>query len=226
MSEVVRIRLEFEPARDTISVTNVFSTGASETFRVPEDALSSLFANRWTTGFMPVNGDGIVYVEEREGIRVAVVQRALKKDVKIHWNDYRNAGDHLVTTPWTYMVFRLAPSGIGYTRAKENLYIGTGPCLGANTPLYHAGAVVGNVYDVDRGYSSTNICWGNAAVAPNGVVTLASLVNLASDFYTQPFTNHVQHSLEPWKNFTKTEKLPTQSICTLGEAIRKVWDNR
>jgi hypothetical protein len=222
MKDPEKIKIEIEPAKDTILVE--MSKGqTNETFRITEDTFRNLFAGRYSTGYFSVSQDGPIYIEERDGSKVVAVQRGLRTDQKIRWDDHRRAVDVAVTTPWTYMVFKLKPSGAGYVREKEVLFIGSGPSLGAKTPLFD-GQFLGNVYTArPPRFDHSNICWGSAVISPNGIVALPSLTNIVSDFYSQTFTNHIERTTDRWLEFTKTQKPFGASIGTLDQVIAGMW---
>lgn len=222
MKNPEKIRIEIEPAKDTILVE--MNRGIEkETFRITEDTFRNLFAGRYNTGYFSVSQDGPIYIEERDGCKVVVIQRGLRVDQTIRWDDHRRAVDVKVTTPWTYMVFKLKPAGGGYIREKEVIFIGSGPSLGAKTQLFDA-QFLGNVYNArPPHFAASNICWGNAVIAPNGIVSLASLTNIANDFYSQTFTNHLERTTERWQQFNTTHKPHGNSIGTLDQIVAGMW---
>ena len=216
------INLEFDSDKNTISVkTKAKGDGLSESFRITEDTFSNLFAGRYCTGYLSVSQDGPVYIEEREGARVVIVQRGFRLNQPITW-----AGRSTnIASPWTFFGFKLAPANNGFTRSRECIAVSDGPCRGAVSQIYSA-EFMGNVY---RGglssvsTSNTNICWGNTAVAPGGVVSMASLTNIANDFFVQPFTSHLEPSLARWEEFAKTNTIPSPRWGTLNEMIEQLW---
>lgn len=218
-----KITISMDKTLDTIGV-ELISGNKKENFRITEDTFKSLFAGRSNTGFFSVSQDGPIYIEERDGSKVVVVQRALREKQIIRWDDHRTVREVEVTTPWTYMTFKLKPSGAGYVREKELLLLGTGPSLGAKTALYD-GQFLGNVYrHILPNIDYSNICWGSTAVAPGGNVSLSSLTNIVSDFYTQSFTNHIERTTDRWLEFTKTGRLPGNSVATLETVIKGMWE--
>lgn len=216
-----KIKIEIEPAKDTILV-EMDKGQEKETFRITEDTFRNLFAGRYNTGYLSVSQDGPVYIEERDGVKVVAVQRGLRTDQTIRWDDHRRPVNVNVTTPWTYMVFQLKPSGVGYTRQKEVIFTGTGPCLGGKTALHDA-RFLGNVYDAQPPFGGSNICWGNTGIAPGGIVSVASLTNIVNDFYTQTFTNHIERTTDRWLEFTRTGRLPGNQLFTLEQVITRMW---
>lgn len=221
MRDPESINIEFTANKETLLVT--MTKGPTvETFRITEDSLNNLFMNKYSTGYMQASQDGVIYLEERDGQKVVVIQRGLRKEQPIKWDDHITPITVPLTTPWTFMLFKLAPSGVGYTRQVEHLYVSSGPSLGALTPLYSA-EFLGNVWQIGR-RRDTNVCWGNTMVAPGGVVTIPSLVNIAGDFYNQQFTNHIERTLTRWSDFTETGRIPTESLGDLSSAIKKIWE--
>jgi len=216
-----KIKIEIEPARDTILI-EMDNGVEKETFRVSEDTFRNLFAGRYNTGYFSVSQDGPIYIEERDGNKVVVVQRGLRTDQTIRWTDHRATTEVKVTTPWTYMVFKLKPANGGYIREKEVIFVGSGPSLGAKTPLFDA-AFLGNVYQTRSPFVGSNICWGNTGVVPGGIVSLGSLTNIISDFYTQTFTNHLERTTDRWLQFTASNKPPGSSIYTLDQVVAAMW---
>lgn len=223
-----KIKLELDEARDTILVelleTKDNEKPVVQRFRISEDTFRNLFTGRYTTGFFFISGDGPIYIEEREGAKLVVVQRALRPDQTIRWLDHTGTHDVHVTTPWTYMVFLLRPTAGGYLREKEAIFVGSGPSLGEQTPLFNA-SFLGNVYSTNPPYNGTNICWGNTGIAPGGVVSLGSLTNIINDFYTQTFTNHLERTHERWDSFTMSGRVPTAAVGTLRHVIASMWGN-
>jgi hypothetical protein len=221
MKNPEKIKIEIEPAKDTILV-EMNKGPEKETFRISEDTFRNLFAGRYNTGYFSVSQDGPIYIEERDGVKVVAVQRGLRTDQTIRWDDHRRPVDVKVTTPWTYMIFQLKPSGGGYTRQKEVIFVGSGPSLGAKTPLFSA-QFLGNVYETRVPFAGSNICWGNTGVVPNGIVSLGSLTNIVNDFYTQTFTNHIERTTERWLQFTASNKPHGSSLYTLDQVIAGMW---
>lgn len=223
MKNPEKITIEIEPSKDTILV-QMTKQKEVETFRISEDTFRNLFVGRHSTGFFSVSQDGPIYIEERDGMKLVVVQRGLRKDQTIRWDDHRRVTEHKLTTPWTYMVFLLKPCDGGYTRQKETIFVGSGPSLGGATLLYDA-QFLGNVYRTVAPFDGSNICWGNTAVVPNGVVSLGSLTNIINDFYGQNFTNHIERTTDRWQQFTDSEKPHGASTFTLNQVISAMWGN-
>ena len=219
-----KIRLEFVKNQDSIGVELLSEErNVSEKFRISEDSFRELFSGRFSTGYFFVSQDGPIYIEAKDGAKVVVVQRALRHNQTIRWNQHGDVENVSVTTPWSFFLFRLIPSGDNYVWQKQRLYVSSGPARGGATPLFSA-KFLGNVYDEGRN-NATNICWGNTAVTPGGLVSLASLVNIANDFYSQTFTAHLERSTQRWLDFTATGKVPGESIFTLDTAIAEIWNN-
>lgn len=221
MKDPEKITIELSPTKETLLVT-MLKEGVKESFRITEDSLNNLFQNKYSTGYLFASEDGVIYLEERDGEKVVVIQRGLRKDQTIKWDDHIRPIEEKLTTPWTFMLFRLAPSGAGYVKKVEHLYVSTGPSLGAMTPLY-PGTFLGNVWRIGQ-RRDTNVCWGNTMVAPGGVVTIPSLLNIAGDFYNQQFTNHIERTLDRWREFTRTGVLPEPRAMYLGDAIKAIWE--
>lgn len=217
-NDVTKLTLEMTPA-DTTCAVSIQRGKVKETFRVSEDILTSIFADRFCTGYMPVNGDGLVYMEQRQQERVVVLQYGRKENQEITWDTHRVKNKVKVTTPDTFWVWKLKPVKGGWQRHVEQIWVSTGPALGAITPLYDA-QWLGNVYRGGR------ICWGSTRIAPNNVVTLNSLLNLAGDFYDQDFTQHLGGTQKGWEDYTKTNKFRQAGKTTLAECIRVAWGGR
>lgn len=216
------INLEFDSEKNTISVkARAKDGGPSENFRITEDTFSNLFAGRYSTGYLSVSQDGPVYIEEREGSRVVIVQRGFRLSQPVTW-----AGrQYNLPSPWCFFGFRLLPANNGFTRSREFIVISDGPCRGAVSPVYSA-EFMGNVYRnsfAQISTTTTNICWGNTAVAPGGVVSMASLTNIANDFFAQPFTGHLESSIARWEEFGRTNNIVTPRWGTLSEMIEQLW---
>lgn len=219
-----KITLEFDAERDTIGVTT--SKGVlKETFRISEDGFRNMFTGRYSTGWLGVSQDGPVYIEEKDGVRIVIMQRGLRPDQQIEWNDHRAVVKKTLTAPWCFFGFKLTPQNGGFRKDREYLAVSSGPCRGPMTPL-HSAQFLGNIfnYDLKTRLASTNICWGNTAVAPGGIVSMASLLNITGDFFTQQFTNHIERTTERWEEFSRTTRLPSPSFGTLQDLVNKLWE--
>lgn len=211
----MKVNFELDSRKATIGVK--VSEGANQTsFDVAPDAFNALFAGNYSTGYFFVSDDGPIYIEERAGEKVVVVQRAARMKQKISWN-----GDNVeLNTPWTYTVTRLVPSSRGMNRSFEKLFVSTGPATGGRTPIYNA-KFLGNMHDDGR------ICWGSAQLTANNELSLGTLVNLVSDFYMQSsFNADLERSTARWKAFSETQRLPGERVGTLEDIVQQAWGRR
>lgn len=213
---ITEINLSVTPDSTSFSASIKKKDGTTWSFPVSAEALSSLFADRFCSGYLPVSQDGVVYIEERSGDKVVVVQRGMRQKEKIKWG----RTTYELKTPWTIGIWKLTPKGKFYIRQREAILLTDGPALGAATSIYE-GRWLGNVYP--HNWSRTNVCWGSTVLARGGEVSVPSLMNILGDFYTQAFTNHIERSPDKWKTFSETGKLPTSQISTLAEEIRRAW---
>ena len=191
-------------------VTDIFQASAS--------SLSSLFADKYCSGYLPVSQDGVVYLEDRDKKKLVIVQRGQRENTAINWR-----GSVLkVSTPTVVGMWMLIPHSGGWRRQNEIFFTTTGPVRGPLTPLYDP-QWMGNCYSPDR-RAGSNICWGSTAVTPGGVVTVSSLMNLLGDFFTHPFTSDLGGSEDRWRTFTEKGRFPQNGKRVLSEQIRRMWE--
>lgn len=187
------------------------------TFTISLDQLASYIGTDFNAGFMMVNGDGIIHVSEQGGDRLYIAQRALVPETSIIWDDHRNVKTKKVSTPWTYLAWRLRSKGNNkYSLVKERIYIGDGEWHGGATRLF-SGHWMGNIYEYHPGsYQSSNICWGNVSITGNeGIVGSMTVLHTLNKFFDLPFTNHIEPTSERWDQFT--EKGSTDFLDIYGE---------
>lgn len=223
-----KVSFELDDEHTTARV-KISRNGTVETFRVSDEAITSIFSGNYCSGYLPCSQDGVVFLEERDGKKMVVIQRGGRKQQKIVWDRHDGSDKELIVdTPFTFFFFILnGADGGGWQILKERIYVSSGPCRGPGTPIYDA-HWVGNVYRssggyVPNGHTKSNICWGGTRVAPNNVVTVPSLMNIAGDFYTQDFTQHLGGNKDTWAKYTNSGKFPQTNQVTLAERIRQVW---
>ena len=221
MSKVKKIGFELTPG-ESIATVKIYQNDMVEVFKVTEDALGSLFADRFNTGYLPVSQDGVVFMEQRGTQRVVAIQRGIRNNQKIGWDDHHSRKELDVNIPWTFFLYKIKPTSDGYKIERERIYISSGSCYGANTPLYPCGWM-GNVYDTPSN-QNTNICWGSARVVPEGKASIGTLMNVANDFYAQDFTTHIHADKRSWEKFTQKGSFNLANMFTLQEGIRRIWD--
>jgi len=213
----MKIVLTLEEDKDEVAIASFSEEGLVRKFNADVSQLAEVFGTNFDIGYMPVNGDGIVHVSERNGNRVVIAQRAQREKTKLDLHGKH----HTVTTPWTYLFWKLKPHEGHYRMVKERLYLGTGEWLGDDTMMYD-GWSFGNIHSIP--YDSTspsNICWGTTTVIPNGIVGLYSVFNIVNDFWNFPFTDHLFRTpSETWKTFTTGKDLP--KIANKIETIQKI----
>ena len=70
--DIDKLILELNPRTNSILV-KTYKGDAVESFRVSEASLGSIFVDRYTTGFLPVSEDGVIYLEERNKNKLVIV---------------------------------------------------------------------------------------------------------------------------------------------------------
>jgi hypothetical protein len=217
MKDIDKLEIHLTPGVGT-ALIKARKGAVADCFQASASSLSALFADRYCSGYLPVSQDGVVYLEDRNKKKLVVVQRGERKNTSIRWRQKVLK----VNTPTVMGMWLLTPHGGGWKRENEIIFTTTGPARGPLTPLYGP-RWMGNTYAPDR-RRGTNICWGSTAVAPGGVVTVSSLMNLLGDFFTHPFTSHLGGSEEAWNTFTQKGRFPQNGKRVLSEQIRRMWE--
>ena len=203
------------------SVTNIFKASA--------EALSNMFSKSYQTGFLPVSEDGVIFIEEREGRKLVILQRAARSNQTMFWLEYNEENDayeeeeYEFATPYTFGFWLLEAYGSSYRIIKERLYCSSGGSLGAATPIYDT-YWMGNIYgNVSSNHS--NICWGSSRVVVNGEVTIASLMNLLNDYFNQTFNYDLGGGESTWSEYTQYKNVSTfaNSLGTMNDIIERMW---
>lgn len=222
-----KLLMTLVPGETTVGVLIEKKNGTKETFRVAQDSISSIFSGNYCSGYLPSSQDGVVYLEEKEGNKLVVIQRGAREAQDLQWNDHTGTREQMkikTKTPNAFFVFVLGPSEGGYRIKKERIFVSTGPTRGPTTPLYNA-EWLGNVYNRSPSDGArTNICWGTTTVAPMGIVSVSSLMNIANDFFTQDFTQHLRGTRAIWEEYNNTRSFRETQRMTLAEVIRRMWD--
>lgn len=227
--DIDKLILELNPRTNSILV-KTYKGDAVESFRVSEASLGSIFVDRYTTGFLPVSEDGVIYLEERNKNQLVIVQRRARENASLRWgafdryNDYSTVTHEGIFIPYLFGFYMLQPSGSQFRILKERIYCSSGALLGRSTPIFST-SWMGNVYQ-GPSTSHSNICWGSASIRPP-LVSVGSLPNFLNDFILQPFNNDLGGSLDRWKRFSTTKdflRIAGQSW-TIEEQIRRMWEN-
>ena len=223
-----KLTLELTPGSES-ALVQVKRGDTVESFRASASSLANLFVNRYTTGFLPVSQDGVIYLEERDGKKLVVVQRGARDNHTLKWYANRRREDTLrtyqVSTPYLFGMYLLQPNGNGYTILRETIFCSSGSTLGAATPIYGC-RWMGNCYENMNTGRNSNICWGTGNRLRQGVVQIASLPNFLNDYVTQPFNNDLGSSPNVWEDFTQTKRVMNfagRSLGTLGTIIERAW---
>ena len=209
----MKVFFELDNTQPTVGV-KIVSGNDSSSFPITAETFASLFSSNYSTGYFFVSADGPIYIDERNGEKVVVVQRGMRIGESIRWG----GAPLVVNTPWTYIVTRLKPSSSGMIRSFERIFVSNGPSIGALTPLFGA-EFLGNVYPDNK------ICWGTVQTT-RGETNLSSLVNLANDFFTQNFSADIERSSARWRAYSADGRIPTNRRGTLGEMVKLAWGER
>lgn len=232
----MNVTLSLDSDSSSVGIKEILPDGSFKYKTIESEQLKNLFTGNWKTPLMSVNGDGIVYIEDRDGILVVVAQFCKKKAFPIKWRlrnlNYKET-EYKATIPYTYMVFQLTPHGNGYNRERELFGIAPTPAISMESKLYEGQNIVGNLYNFGDSFGgrNSNVCWGTTAIIPPKTpITINSTKNIVADFYAQPFTDHLLQSMDPLLEYTKSDNLlaniPRARAMTLGNAIESFWKGR